>query len=86
MATMKYETIKPYNIETLHISDGDVIILHLANNLGLDDINYIKKDIQSYFPNNQVLCANEHILKSITVVKKENNPFIDMDLDLEWLK
>ena len=83
MATMKCETIKPYNIETLHVSDGDVIILHLANNLNLDDINYIKKDVQSYFPNNQVLCANEHILKSITVIKKENNPFIDMDLDLE---
>ena len=86
MATMKCETIKPYNIETLHVSDGDVIILHLANNLDLDDINYIKKDDQSYFPNNQVLCANENILKSITVIKKENNPFIDMDLDLERLE
>ena len=38
MATMKCEVIKPYNIETLHISDGDVIILHLANNLDLDEL------------------------------------------------
>ena len=74
--------VKPYNIEVLSVSDGDVIILHLDSNLSLDDINTIRKEIQEYFPNNQVICANEHILKQITVLHKTtNNPF-EMELDL----
>ena len=74
--------VKPYNIEILSVSDGDVIILHLNENLNFDDINTIRKEIQEYFPNNQVICANEHILKQITVLHKTtNNPF-EMELDL----
>ena len=77
--------LKAYQIETIKVSDGDVILLHLANNLDLDDINAIRKDVQQYFPNNQVLCANDHILKKITVFKKEENPFCDINLeDLLW--
>lgn len=73
--------VKPYNIEVLSVSDGDVIILHLNENLNFDDINTIRKEIQEYFPNNQVICANEHILKQITVLHKTGNPFA-MELDL----
>lgn len=76
---------KPYNIETLSVSDGDVIILHLNNNLDLDDINSIRKEVQQYFPNNQVICANEHILESITIIKKEENPYL-FSLDLGEIK
>ena len=72
---------KPYNIEKLSISDGDVIILHLNENLDFESINIIRKEIQEYFPNNQVICANEHILKQITVLHKTHNPF-EMELDL----
>lgn len=73
--------IKPYNIEVLSVSDGDVILLHLANDLDLDDINTIRKEIQQYFPNNQVICANDHILKRITVFQKEKNPFVEFNLE-----
>ena len=72
---------KPYNIEKLSVSDGDVIILHLNENLDFESINIIREEIQEYFPNNQVICANEHILKQITVLHKTNNPF-EMELDL----
>lgn len=77
--------IKPYNIEILSVSDGDVIILHLAKDLDIDELNSVQKEIQQYFPNNQIICANEHILESITVLKKEEtkNPF---DLDLGEIK
>ncbi len=73
--------LKAYQIETLHVSDGDVIILHLSDGLTMDDINYIYKDVQQYFPNNKVICANEHILKKISVIKKDTNPFINIDLE-----
>lgn len=80
------QTPQPYNIETISVSEGDVIILHLANNLDLDEINAISKDIAQYFPNNKVLCANENILKKISVVKQTQNPFLYIDLNGEWLK
>lgn len=80
--------VKPYNIEVLSVSDGDIIILHLAKDLDLDDINNIHKEIQQYFPNNQVICANEHILKSITIIKKEENPYLfnsDLgEIKIDW--
>ena len=80
--------IKPYNIEVLSVSDGDVIILHLAKDLDIDELNSVQKEMQRYFPNNQIICANEHILESITVLKKEEtkNPF-DLDLgkiEMDW--
>ena len=73
--------VKPYNIEILSVSDGDVIILHLNENLCAAEISGIQKEIKQYFPNNQVICANEHILKKITVLHRADNPF-EMELDL----
>ena len=76
---------KSYNIESLSVSDGDVIILHLNNNLDLDDMNSIRKNIQQSFPNNQVICVNEHILESITIIKKEKNSYL-FSLDVDEIK
>lgn len=73
--------LQAYQIETIKVADGDVILLHLANDLNLDDINTIRKEIQQYFPNNQVICANDHILKKITVFQKEKNPFVEFNLE-----
>ena len=73
--------VAPYNIEVLSVSDGDVIILHLAKDLDFDELASVQKEMQQYFPNNQVICANEHILESITVIKREKNPFA-LELDL----
>ena len=71
-----HTSVKPYNIEVLSVSDGDVIICHLAKDLDFDELNSVQKEIQQYFPNNQVICANEHILESITIIKKEENPYL----------
>ena len=80
--------IKPYNIEILSVSDGDIIMLHLAKDLDFDELASVQKEIQQYFPNNQVICANEHILESITVIKREKNPFaLELDLgeiNMDW--
>ena len=79
--TSKVQPPKPYNIEKLSVSDGDVIILHLNENLCAAEISGIQREIKQYFPNNQVICANEHILKQITVLHRTDNPF-EMELDL----
>lgn len=78
--------VKPYNIEVLSVSDGDVIILHLAKDLDIDELNSVQREMQQYFPNNQIICANEHILESITVLKKEEtkNPFDLGEIKMDW--
>ena len=78
--------VQPYRIEALPVKDGDVIILHLANDLDLDSVYSIQRDIQKDFPNNRVICANDNILKSITVLQS-NTTFcgVDLSLDGEWM-
>ena len=82
-------TPQPYRIEALPVRDGDIIILHLSNNLDFEDVATIQEDIQKDFPNNKVICANDHILKSITVLQKtdtENVFGVDfLSLDGEWM-
>lgn len=73
--------LKPYRVETISVADGDVIILHLAKDIDFAELNTIRADIQKMFPNNTILCANENILESISVIKKEKNPFVEFDLE-----
>jgi hypothetical protein len=75
------QTPHPYKVEVLSVADGDVIILHLSKDLDFDEMSHIRADVQKCFPNNQVICANEHILESISIIKKETNPF-SLELDL----
>lgn len=77
----QYKYLQDFQVETIRVADGDTIILHLADNLDIDDINSIQKEIQKYFPTNQVICANRLILDKITVIKRDNNPFVNIDLE-----
>lgn len=62
--------MKPYNIETFNIDEGDVILLHLSKNCDINDINAISQEIKKIFPNNTILAANELILEGISIIKK----------------
>ena len=75
----QYKYLQDFQVETINVADGDTIILHLSDKLDIDDINIIQKEMQKCFPNNQVICANRCILDKITIVKQEQNPFIDID-------
>lgn len=44
--------IKPYNIETIKVDAGDIILLHLSNDIDMEMANCIFKDISKIFPNN----------------------------------
>ena len=63
-------SMKPYNIETFNVDEGDVILLHLSKNCDIDDINAISQEIKKIFPNNTILAANELILEGISIIKK----------------
>ena len=60
---------KEYNIQTISVEPGDVILAHVSEDLNLDTVNDIWKQLKIAFPNNDVLIANEYILKGLTIIK-----------------
>ena len=60
---------QPYTIQTIAAEPGDVILAHVSEDLNIDTINDIWKQLKVAFPNNDVLIANEYILKGLTIVK-----------------
>ena len=66
----KYEhQVAPYNIQSIATEPGDVILAHVSEDLDVDTVNDIWRQLKVAFPNNDVLIANEHILKSLTIIK-----------------
>lgn len=66
----KYEyKVQPYSIQTIVAEPGDVILAHVSEDLNLDTVNDIWRQLKVAFPNNDVLIANEYILKGLTIVK-----------------
>lgn len=66
----KYQhPVPPYSIQSIVAEPGDVILAHVSEDLDLDTVNDIWRQLKVVFPNNDVLIANEHILKSLTIIK-----------------
>lgn len=69
-----YQPKKPYNIETFNLQKGDVILLHLNEDLDLDDTRTVFEEIKKIFPDNTVLIANEHVLRGLTILRLPTEP------------
>ena len=65
--------IKPYDIQTISLAPNDVILCHISEDCGFDELHHIQNELKAVFPNNIVLVANENILKRITIFKAENS-------------
>jgi hypothetical protein len=66
----KYEhPVQPYSIQSIIAEPGDVILAHVSEDLDVHTVNDIWKQLKVAFPNNDVLIANEYILKGLTIVK-----------------
>ena len=66
----KYEyPIAPYSIQSIVAAPGDVILAHVSEDLDIDTVNDIWRQLKVAFPNNDVLIANEYILKGLTIVR-----------------
>ena len=63
------KTPQPYTIQTVAAEPGDVILAHVSEDLNLDTVNDIWRQLKVAFPNNDVLIANEYILKGLTIIK-----------------
>ena len=83
---------KEYSIQTIVAEPGDVILAHVSEDLDLDTVNDIWKQLKIAFPNNDVLIANEYILKGLTIVKpatgKVNEHYRREESDIldDWLR
>ena len=86
------EYLKDYAVQLVHIQPNDVILLHISEELCLDDAVTIQNEIQRAFPNNTILVANENILKKITIFRPDQPMIIADGLsniynpEQNWLK
>lgn len=69
VVSTEYHSKKPYNIETFNLQKGDVILLHLNEDLDIDTVSDILSNMKEVFPDNTVLVANEYILKGLTILR-----------------
>lgn len=60
---------KEYSIQTIAAEPGDVILAHVSEDLNVETVEDIWRQLKVAFPNNDVLIANEYILKGLTIVK-----------------
>ena len=68
----KYEykaSPKEYNIQTISVDINDVILVHVAEDLDIETVNQIYDELKKSFPDNNILIANEYILKGLTIIK-----------------
>ena len=66
----KYQhPVPPYSIQSIVAEPGDVILAHVSEDLDKDTVNDIWRQLKVAFPNNDVLIANEYILKGLTIIK-----------------
>ena len=83
---------KDYAVQLIHTQPNDVILLHISEDLCLDDVGAIQYEIQQAFPNNTILVANENILKKITIFRPDKPITVDNELsniynpEQNWLK
>ena len=82
---------KEYSIQTISVEPSDVILVHVSEDLDIDTVNQIYNELQKSFPNNNILIANEYILKGLTIVKPQTGKVVvrqditDDSLE-KWLK
>ena len=77
--------MKEYNVQTISIKPGDVLLVQVNDNVDLDVIQSIFKEVQTNFPNNQILIANHHILNSFKILRPEDWLLHNTELSVQEL-
>ena len=64
---------KPYDIQTVKVEDGDVILCHINDNIDIESCRVIQEELNKTFPNNPILLVNVHVLKGMTILRNKTN-------------
>lgn len=79
-------TWKGYDIQTVSLQPGDVLLVHISDGMDLDDCRNIMETLKEVFPDNQCVLCNEHVLRGISVIrtgqKKKINDTVDITTDV----
>ena len=64
-------------INVVNLYPGDVIIAHLNENIGPDEVHEIYQALNKLFPNNTVNVINNYFIKEFTIFSDhDQNPFL----------
>ena len=78
---------KGYPCQVVSLQPGDVLLVHVNDDLDVDDCNTIMKELKKIFPNNHCLLSNEHILKGLTILRdgfyEKINPSVEVGTDID---
>ena len=73
---------KGYDVQVVSLQPGDVMLVHIDDYLDVDDCNHIMKMLEETFPNNKCLLINEHIVKSLTIVRNASSEKVSDTVDI----
>lgn len=66
------DTFKGYPFQVIPIQSSDLLLVHVADTLDLDDCYHLIKELKKDFPNNTVMLLNQNTVQGITVLRNEN--------------
>ena len=72
----KYEW-KGYDIQVVDIQPGDTILFHVSDDVDIETVFTLMKEMNNTFPNNTIIPVNEWILKGMTIIR-QSEPVADM--------
>jgi hypothetical protein len=65
----KIGSFKGYPVQVVEIRPGDTILVHISDDLSLDECSEIHKMMCETYPDNTILLSNEHVLKGMTILR-----------------
>ena len=77
--------MEKYNIQVISVKPGDVLLVQVNDNLDLENVRAIFKEVQTNFPNNQILIANHHILNNLKILRPEDWLLHNTELSVQEL-
>lgn len=75
-------TWKGYETQVVSLKPGDVLLVHISDDMDLYSCRDIMQTLKETFPNNQCVLCNEHVLKGLTIIREIEREKIDDVVDI----
>lgn len=75
-------TWKGYEAQVVSLKPGDVLLVHISDDMDLYSCRDIMQTLKETFPNNQCVLCNEHVLKGLTIIREIEREKIDDVVDI----
>ena len=61
---------KEYDIQIVDINPGDTILLHINDDMDIESVASIVKEMNEIYPENTIIPVNEWVLKGMTILRQ----------------